>query len=182
MNKYVDPVFSDVILFVPKVYSDDRGFFMESFNSIIQDEIGQKFVQDNHSKSHKYVLRGLHYQWDNPMGKLVRVVSGAGLDVLVDIRKDSETFGKWASYNLNEDNNHILWAPPGFAHGFLSLEDDTHLCYKNTALHNPSCEGAINPINSGVDIDWGVSEDKIILSEKDESAFSFQDYTNDAKF
>ena len=182
MRKFVDPVFSDVFLFEPKIYSDDRGFFMESFNSTIQDEIGLEFVQDNHSKSHKYVLRGLHYQWDNPMGKLVRVVSGTGLDVLVDIRKDSETFGQWASYELSEYNHHILWAPPGFAHGFLSLEDGTHLCYKNTALHNPNCEGAINPINSGLDINWQVPIDEIILSDKDRHAFSFQDYEKETKF
>ena len=174
--------FEEAKIFTPEVYYDDRGFFMESFNSFIQDEIGLNFVQDNHSKSHKYVLRGLHYQWNDPMGKLVRVVSGAGRDVLVDIRENSETYGKYQSFELSEYNNHILWAPPGFAHGFLSLEDDTHLCYKNTALHNPECEGAINPINSGLDIDWGVPNDKIILSEKDREAFSFQDYTNDAKF
>jgi len=174
--------FKDVLVFKPKIYSDDRGFFMESFNSSIQDEIGLEFVQDNHSKSHKYVLRGLHYQWDNPMGKLVRVVSGAGRDILVDIRENSETYGKYQSFELSEHNNNILWAPPGFAHGFLSLEDNTHLCYKNTALHNPDCEGAINPINSGLDIDWGVPNTDILLSEKDRDAFSFQEYAKDTKF
>ena len=174
--------FKDVLIFKPKIYSDDRGFFMESFNSIIEEEIGLDFVQDNHSKSHKYVLRGLHYQWDNPMGKLIRVVSGIGQDVLVDIRENSDTYGKYQSFELSEDNNHILWAPAGFAHGFLSLRDDTHLCYKNTALHNPVCEGAINPINSGLDIDWEVSSNKIILSEKDRNAFSFQEYSTDVKF
>jgi len=180
--KIFETEFKDVLLFEPKIYSDDRGFFMESFNSFIQDEIGLDFVQDNHSKSHKYVLRGLHYQWNNPMGKLVRVVSGAGRDVLVDIRENSETYGKYQSFELSEYNNHILWAPAGFAHGFLSLEDDTHLCYKNTALHNSECEGAINPINSGLDIDWGVSSSKIILSEKDKNALTFDDYKKNPKF
>tara|TARA_Y100000592_G_scaffold93004_1_gene155536 strand:+ start:1444 stop:1992 length:549 start_codon:yes stop_codon:yes gene_type:complete len=174
--------FPDVILFIPKVYGDHRGFFMESFNQTIQNEIGLDFVQDNHSKSSKYVLRGLHYQWNKPMGKLLRVVRGSGLDVIVDIRKDSSTYGQWQSFELSESNNHILWVPAGFAQGFLSLQDATHLCYKTTALHNSDCEGAINPIKSGLDIDWKVSLENIILSEKDTEAFSFQDYNKKAKF
>ena len=175
-------IFDDVRVFEPVVYRDERGFFMESFNSIIQDELGEDFIQDNHSKSSKYVLRGLHYQWEEPMGKLVRVVKGKGLDVLVDIREDSSTFGEWESFELSEDNNNILWAPAGYAHGFLSLEDDTHLCYKTTALHNSKCEGAINPTSSGLDINWGVSNYNIILSDKDNSAQSFNEYIKQPRF
>ena len=174
--------FDDVIIFKPNVYKDERGFFMESFNSIIQEELNENFVQDNHSKSSKYVLRGLHYQWEKPMGKLVRVAKGRGLDILVDIKEHSNTFGQWQSFELSEDNNNILWVPAGYAHGFLSLEDDTHLWYKVTSLHNSECEGAINPINSGLDIDWGVSTDNIILSDKDSLAQSFDTYTKNCKF
>tara|TARA_R100000008_G_C3556595_1_gene153558 strand:+ start:429 stop:974 length:546 start_codon:yes stop_codon:yes gene_type:complete len=180
--KVMSTEFNDVKVFEPKVHSDHRGFFMESFNGTIQEELGVEFLQDNHSKSSKNVLRGLHYQWEQPMGKLIRAVKGKGIDVLIDIREDSDTFGKWQSFELSEDNHHILWAPAGFAHGFLSLEEDTHLCYKTTALHNSKCEGAINPIRSGLDIDWTIPNSEIILSEKDSSAQSFNEYTRNVKF
>ena len=174
--------FDKVKIFKPKVYSAHRGFFMESFNNIIEEELNESFIQDNHSKSHKNVLRGLHYQWDKPMGKLVRVVKGSGLDVIVDIRKNSDTFGYWESFELSENNHHILWAPPGFAHGFLSFEDETHLCYKTTSLHNSECEGAINPLDSDLNIDWLMDNSSIILSDKDKSAQSFNEYTKLTRF
>jgi len=174
--------FDEVKIFKPEVYFDHRGFFTESFNNIIEEELNESFIQDNHSKSYKNVLRGLHYQWDKPMGKLLRVVSGSGLDVIVDIRKNSDTFGHWESFELSEDNHHILWVPPGFAQGFLSFEDETHLCYKTTALHNSECEGAINPLDNDLNVDWSIDSSSIILSDKDSLAQSFNDYTKLIRF
>ena len=178
----VETIFEDAKLFYPKVYDDDRGFFTESYNHIIQDELGETFIQDNHSKSKAGVIRGLHYQWDRPMGKLLRVVRGRGLDTIVDIRKDSPTYGVHSTFVLSEDNFAMLWVPPGFAQAFLALEDDTHLCYKTTALHNGDAEGAIHPTNSGLDIDWQVSNDYIILSEKDTTAQTFAEYAENPRF
>ena len=178
----VETIFEDAKLFYPKVYADDRGFFTESYNQIIQDELGETFIQDNHSKSKSGVIRGLHYQWDRPMGKLLRVVKGCGFDTIVDIRKDSPTYGVHSTFMLSEDNFAMLWVPPGFAQAFLALEDDTHLCYKTTALHNGDAEGAIHPTNSGLDIDWQVPNDYIILSEKDTTAQTFAEYAENPRF
>ena len=180
--KIVETIFEDAKLFYPKVYADDRGFFTESYNQIIQDELGETFIQDNHSKSKAGVIRGLDYQWDRPMGKLLRVVRGRGLDTIVDIRKDSPTYGVHSTFMLSEDNFAMLWVPPGFAQAFLALEDDTHLCYKTTALHNGDAEGAIHPTNSGLDIDWQVPNDYIILSEKDTTAQTFAEYAENPRF
>jgi len=174
--------FNDVKLFIPAVYRDDRGYFTESYNQKIQDELNVTFLQDNHSKSKQYVIRGLHYQWDKPMGKLLRVVSGAGIDVIVDIRKNSPTYGEHQSFKLTDENFNMLWVPPGFAQGFLALEKDTHLCYKTTALHNGSAESSIHPIESGLDIDWSIPDKAILLSEKDKTAQTFDDYKKDPKF
>ena len=178
----VETIFEDAKLFYPKVYADDRGFFTESYNQIIQDELGETFIQDNHSKSKAGVIRGLHYQWDRPMGKLLRVVKGSGLDTIVDIRKDSPTYGVHSTFMLSEENFAMLWVPPGFAQAFLALEDDTHLCYKTTALHNGDAEGAIHPTNSGLDIDWQVPNDYILLSEKDTTAQTFAEYAENPRF
>lgn len=174
--------FDDAKIFIPKVYEDERGYFTECFNEVINKEINLPFLQDNHSKSKKGVIRGLHYQWDKPMGKLLRVITGSIFDVIVDIRPNSSTFGKWQGFELSEDNKHILWAPPGFAHGFLSLEDNTHVCYKTTSLYNSSCDGAINPTNSGLDIEWPLDASEIILSEKDALAQTFKEYSLNPKF
>ena len=180
--KVVETIFEDAKLFYPKVYADERGFFTESYNHIIQDELGETFIQDNHSKSKAGVIRGLHYQWDRPMGKLLRVVKGSGFDTIVDIRKDSPTYGVHSTIRLSEDNFAMLWVPPGFAQAFLALENDTHLCYKTTALHNGDAEGAIHPTNSGLDIDWLVPTDYIILSEKDTTAQTFAEYDENPRF
>jgi len=174
--------FDTVKVFVPKVYNDDRGFFLESYNQILQDEVKVNFVQDNHSRSKKYVVRGLHYQWEPIMGKLVRVVKGSGYDVVVDIRKDSSTYGQYEKFFLSEDNFNMVWIPGGFAHGFLSLEEGTHLLYKTSGLYNKLCDGAINPLCEALNIDWGVDHESMILSEKDRVAQSFLDYKNDPKF
>ena len=180
--KVVETIFEDAKLFYPKVYADGRGFFTESYNPEICDELGETFIQDNHSKSRAGVIRGLHYQWDRPMGKLLRVVRGRGFDTIVDIRKDSPTYGVHSTFMLSEDNFAMLWVPPGFAQAFLALEDDTHLCYKTTALHNGDAEGAIHPTNSGLDIDWQVPNDYIILSEKDTTAQTFAEYDENPRF
>ncbi len=174
--------FNTVKVFVPKVYHDDRGFFLESYNAILQDEVKTNFVQDNHSRSKKNVIRGFHYQWEPVMGKLVRVVKGSGYDVVVDIRKDSPTYGEYEKFFLSEDNFNMVWVPGGFAHGFLSLEDGTHLLYKTSGLYNKMADGAINPLCKTLNIDWGISESDMILSDKDRAAQSFLDYKNDPKF
>jgi dTDP-4-dehydrorhamnose 3,5-epimerase len=174
--------FDVVKLFVPKVHYDDRGFFLESYNSIIQNELNVNFVQDNHSKSKKNVVRGLHYQWEPVMGKLVRVVKGKGYDVVVDIRKDSPTYGQYEKFFLSEDNFNMVWVPGGFAHGFISLEDDTHLLYRTSGLYNKLADGAINPLCKTLNIDWEMDELELILSDKDRSAQSFLDYKLDPKF
>ncbi|MBP7916287.1 MAG: dTDP-4-dehydrorhamnose 3,5-epimerase, partial [Giesbergeria sp.] len=136
----------DVILIEPKVFSDARGFFFESFNQRAFNAAtgtDYQFVQDNHSRSSQGVLRGLHYQIQQPQGKLVRVVQGAVLDVAVDIRKSSPTFGQWVSAELSADNHHQLWVPPGFAHGFVVLSETAEFLYKTTDYYAPEYERCI---------------------------------------
>lgn len=175
-------ILDEIRVFTPKVYNDDRGFFLEYFNDIIQNELKVNFVQDNHSKSKKNVIRGLHYQWENPMGKLVRVVKGKIRDIAVDLRVNSPTYGQWQQFLLTEDNFKIAWIPPGFAHGFISLEDDTHVCYGTSALYNSSSEGAISPLDPDLNIDWGAPHKNLILSDKDRNAQSFVQYKKSPKF
>ena len=159
----------DILVMEPSVFNDSRGFFMESFNQKnFGDLIGKNisFVQDNHSMSHKGVLRGLHFQLPpNEQGKLVRVVKGKILDIAVDIRKESKSFGKYVSQVLSESNRKQLWIPEGFAHGFLSLEDDTHVLYKATSYYQPSSEGCIRYDDEEISIDW--PEMNCIVSNKD---------------
>ena len=174
--------FDVVKVFVPKVHYDDRGFFLESYNSIVQNELNIEFVQDNHSRSKKHVVRGLHYQWEPVMGKLVRVVKGRGYDVVVDIRKDSPTLGKYDSIVLSEQNHNMVWIPPGFAHGFISLVDDTHLLYKCTALYNKDGESSINVFDQDINIYLPISNSEAIMSDKDRNAQSLSDYLLDPKF
>jgi dTDP-4-dehydrorhamnose 3,5-epimerase len=182
MNIEKSNLFSDVRIFTPNVYRDNRGFFLESYNNAIDEELNVKFYQDNQSMSSKYVLRGLHYQWDEPMGKLVRVVVGSVLDVIVDLRKDSSTYGMYEKYFLSGDNFKQLWVPPGFGHAILSLEDNTQFVYKCSSLHNSSCEGCIYPFDESINIDWGVDKEDILLSEKDKNANNFEHYKNNPKF
>lgn len=150
----------DVMLLEPKVFGDERGFFFESFN---QRDFNQAtgldvdFVQDNHSKSAKNVLRGLHYQINRPQGKLVRVVEGAVFDVAVDIRPDSETFGRWIGEILSAENKHQLWIPPGFAHGFLTLSDTAEFLYKTTDYYFPEYEYCILWNDNKIGIEWPLS-------------------------
>ena len=160
----------DVLLIEPKVFGDDRGFFYESFNQKkFEEAVGRSvtFVQDNHSKSAKNVLRGLHYQIQQPQGKLVRVVAGEVFDVAVDIRKRSPTFGKWVGEILSEGNKRQLWVPEGFAHGFLVLSDSAEFLYKTTNYWHPEFERCIAWNDSSVNIRWP-STTTPTLSAKDE--------------
>ncbi len=164
----------DVKILEPKIYGDDRGFFFESYNQkIFEETIGRKveFVQDNHSKSIKGVLRGLHYQLP-PMaqGKLVRVVQGEVFDVAVDIRKSSPTFGQWVGVNLSAENKRQLWIPEGFAHGFLTLSDTAEFLYKTSNFYSMKHERSILWNDPDIDILWPDIEINFILSPKDMSA------------
>ena len=174
--------FNDVIVFAPKVFKDNRGFFFQSYDKAIEDHIKEQFVQDNHSYSHKNVVRGLHYQWNSPMGKLVRVVRGSAIDYFVDIRKDSPTFGQTASAELSAENNKMIWLPAGFAHGFLSLEAHPTVLYKCTSYYNKSGESGINPFDEEINIQWGVPKEKMIVSDKDLNSQLFSEYKNSPKF
>ncbi|MBD1848813.1 dTDP-4-dehydrorhamnose 3,5-epimerase [Leptolyngbya sp. FACHB-711] len=161
----------DVLLIEPRVFGDDRGFFFESFNEqVFQDKTGLslRFVQDNHSRSAKNVLRGLHYQIQQAQGKLVRVVAGAIFDVAVDIRKGSPTFGQWVGYELSAANKQQLWIPPGFAHGFVALEDGTEVLYKTTDYYAPAHERSILWNDPDLGIHWNLLGEPIV-SAKDQA-------------
>jgi dTDP-4-dehydrorhamnose 3,5-epimerase len=148
---------SDVVLFEPKVFGDDRGFFFESFNDAqFSAAVGKEvtFVQDNHSRSVKNVLRGLHYQIQQPQGKLVRVVAGEVFDVVVDIRKSSPSFGQWVGEVLSAENKRQLWVPEGFAHGFVVLSEFAEFLYKTTDYYAPAHERCIAWNDPALDIKW----------------------------
>ena len=147
----------DVLIIEPKVFGDARGFFYESFNGkAFDDAVGRhvEFVQDNHSRSTKGVLRGLHYQIQQPQGKLVRVARGAVFDVAVDIRKSSPTFGQWVGVELTEDNHKQLWVPPGFAHGFVVLSETADFLYKTTDYYAPAYERCIVWNDPEIGVAW----------------------------
>ena len=168
--KITPTTIAEVLVIEPKVFGDARGFFFESFNQkAFNDATGLdlNFVQDNHSRSAKGVLRGLHYQIQQPQGKLVRVVRGAVFDVAVDIRKGSATFGKWVGIELSEDNRKQLWIPAGFAHGFLVTSDSAEFLYKTTDYYAPEHERCIAWNDPAIDIDWPVNSQPS-LSAKDQ--------------
>ena len=170
--KIIPTSIPDVLIIEPKVFGDERGFFFESFNQAkFESFIGKQvnFVQDNHSKSVKTVLRGLHYQIQQPQGKLVRVVQGEVFDVAVDIRKSSPTFGKWVGEVLSADNKKQLWVPEGFAHGFVVLSETAEFLYKTTDYYAPEYERSILWNDSAIDIKWPVNGEPI-LSVKDQQA------------
>jgi len=167
----------EVMLFEPNVFGDDRGFFYESFNHkdfCEKTGLNYQFVQDNHSRSTKNVLRGLHYQIKQPQGKLVRVVQGEVFDVAVDVRKKSATFGKWVGEHLSAENKNMLWVPPGFAHGFVVLSDTAEFLYKTTDYYAPEHERCIIWNDPQIDIQWPLKQSPS-LSEKDKSGFKFKD-------
>ncbi len=160
----------DVVLFEPKVFGDERGFFYESFNErrfSALTGVVPHFVQDNHSKSAKHVLRGLHYQIQQPQGKLVRVTAGAVFDVAVDIRKNSSTFGLWVGAMLSAENNRQMWIPPGFAHGFVTLSDSAEFLYKTTDYWAPEHERCILWNDPAIGIEWPIAATPL-LSGKDQ--------------
>ncbi len=166
--KFTPLAIPDVIVFEPNVFGDDRGFFFESFNQrIFEDAVGKRvqFVQDNHSKSTRNVLRGLHYQIQQPQGKLVRVVQGEVFDVAVDIRKSSPTFGKWVGVVLSADNKKQLWVPAGFAHGFVTLSDTAEFLYKTTDYWAPAFERCIRWDDSEISISWPITTDPSVSAK-----------------
>lgn len=162
----------DVLIIEPKVFGDDRGFFFESFN---QHEFNQaigsevKFVQDNHSKSKKGVLRGLHYQMQQTQGKLVRVTHGAVYDVAVDMRKSSATFSKWVGLELSAENKKQLWIPAGFAHGFLVISDEAEFLYKTTDYYHPESERSLLWSDESLSIDWPKVDTQLSIASKDQN-------------
>ena len=163
------------VIIEPRVFGDDRGFFMESWNAATFKDIGLDvdFVQDNHSCSAKGVLRGLHFQNPNPQGKLVRVIAGSVWDVAVDIRRSSPYFGKWVGVELSAINKRMLWVPPGFAHGFVALEDGTEFLYKCTALYDPKAEHSLLWNDPALGIDWQLGSIEPTLAAKDAGARTF---------
>jgi len=168
---FIPTAIQDVILIEPKVFSDERGFFMESYQKHHFSEAGihADFVQDNHSKSLRGILRGLHYQIRQPQGKLIRVISGEIFDVAVDLRRRSPTFGKWAASYLSEHNKKMLWIPTGFAHGFYVTSAEAEVLYKATDTYAPQWERTILWNDPAINIRWPLQSGSPILSPKDEA-------------
>lgn len=174
--KITPTTISDVLIIEPKVFGDDRGFFFESFNKKVFEEltgIKVEFLQDNHSRSLKGVLRGLHYQIEHPQGKLVRVSSGEVLDVTVDLRKKSPTFGQWTSAKLSAENKRQLWIPEGFAHGFFVLSESADFLYKTTDYYAPEYERCIRWDDEDLAINWECKTQPLV-SDKDAQGASFK--------
>ena len=175
---FIPTKISDLFIIEPKIWKDDRGYFYESYNKKAFEEAGipVDFVQDNQSLSQKGALRGLHAQSDpHAQGKLVRVIRGSVMDVAIDIRKNSATYGEHVVVNLSGDNHRILWIPPGFLHGFVTLEDNTIFTYKVTRLYNKESEIGAAWNDPDLNINWGIHPDEIILSEKDKQLPAFRD-------
>lgn len=170
--KVIETKIIDVKIIEPEVFGDERGFFMETWNQNKFEELvtgkPTQFVQDNHSKSKKGILRGLHYQTENTQGKLVRVVSGEVFDVAVDIRKNSPTFGQWVGVYLSAENKRQLWIPEGFAHGFYVTSNEAEFVYKCTDYYNPNAEHSLLWSDSHIGINWPLNIEPI-LSDKDKN-------------
>ncbi|MDX3877399.1 dTDP-4-dehydrorhamnose 3,5-epimerase [Achromobacter denitrificans] len=166
----IEQAIPEVVIFEPRVFGDARGFFFESFNKKVFEEatgIQRDFVQDNHSRSSKGVLRGLHYQIRQAQGKLVRVSEGAVFDVAVDIRQTSPTFGQWVGAVLSAENKRQMWVPEGFAHGFLVLSDHAEFLYKTTDYYAPQHERCVRWDDPAIGIDWPLQGSTPVMSEKD---------------
>ena len=188
--KKIETGIKDLVIIEPRIFEDSRGFFMESYNYNTFKELGidNVFVQDNHSKSSKGVLRGLHFQKrDSAQAKLVRVLKGSVLDIAIDLREDSETFGKYIAVELNEKNKRMFFIPRGFAHGFLVLSDEaiftykTEFFYKCDNFYNPKSEGGLIWNDTDLNIDWNldkynIKEEELIISEKDKKNITFEEY------
>ncbi len=166
----IETTLPEVKILEPRVFGDERGFFLESWNAQTFAGLGldMDFVQDNHSRSAKGVLRGIHYQVEKPQGKLVRVTAGAVFDVAVDLRRSSPNFGKWVGVALSAKNHRMLWVPAGFGHGFLTLEDGTDFQYKCTDLYAPALERCVAWNDPAVCIDWPLGDVTPALSAKDQ--------------
>lgn len=176
---------TDCYIIEPQVFWDSRGFFMETYSTVEFEKIGiiNLFIQDNHSKSKKWVLRGLHFQTRKPQAKLVRVTSGSVYDVVVDLRKDSPTYGNWEGFHLSAENKKQLFVPRGFAHGFLTLEDDTEFLYKCDDVYDPGYEGGIIWDDGDLQIDWdkfGIEE--LEISKKDQENPTWGQYLDNPVF
>ena len=172
--KIIETAIREVLIVEPRVFGDERGFFFESYNRRVLESLGiqGEFVQDNHSRSAKNVLRGLHYQIRQPQGKLVRVISGAVYDVAVDIRRSSPTFGKWVGEALSADNRRMMWIPEGFAHGFLVLSEAAEFLYKTTDYWAPEHERSILWSDPDLAIAWPIDGEPT-LAAKDAAAKRF---------
>ncbi len=184
--KVISTDIPDVKIIEPSLFGDDRGFFIETWNQKKFEELvtgkSTKFVQDNHSKSKKRVLRGLHCQTEKAQGKLIRVISGEVYDVAVDIRKHSPTFGQWVGVYLSAENKRQLWIPEGFAHGFYVISAEAEFVYKCTNYYHPEFECVINWNDSSLNINWPILNDLVILSEKDKNGLSLEEVKNNVCF
>ncbi len=176
MFKFIKTEIDGVIIIEPNVFEDERGFFMETYKSddFAHNGITNMFVQDNHSRSRKGVLRGLHYQKNYPQAKLVRVIKGEVFDVAVDLRTDSRTYGKWVGVHLSSDNKRQLFIPRGFAHGFLVLSDEAEFIYKCDDVYHPEDESGIKYDDKDINISWPILDQPYILSPKDQAWPSFK--------
>ncbi|MDY4012057.1 MAG: dTDP-4-dehydrorhamnose 3,5-epimerase [Fusobacterium gastrosuis] len=186
--KKIETGIEGLYIIEPTVFGDERGFFVESYNKNDFTELGisDEFVQDNHSKSKKGILRGLHFQTKFSQGKLVRVIKGSVYDVAVDLRKDSKTFGKHFGLELSAENKRMFFIPKDFAHGFLTLEDDTEFTYKCTDFYHPEYDSGIMWNDKDINIDWNfekynLKEKDIVLSEKDKKHQSLKEYEGKLK-
>jgi dTDP-4-dehydrorhamnose 3,5-epimerase len=181
--KKIETPIKGLYIIEPKVFGDNRGFFMESWNKRDFEEIGlnMEFVQDNHSKSRKGVLRGLHFQTKNSQGKLVRCIKGKVYDVAVDLRKGSKTFGEYFGMELTEENKKMFYIPEGFAHGFLALTEEVEFLYKATNYYTPEYDSGIIWNDKDINVDWplekyGIKEEDLLLSEKDKVQQTYKEY------
>lgn len=173
--KKIETSLPEVFILEPRIFGDERGFFFESYNQHSMAEVGieQAFVQDNHSCSSRNVLRGLHYQLRRPQGKLVRVAIGEIVDVALDLRRNSSTFGRWEAVKLSGENKKMLWIPPGFAHGFRVVSEKAHVLYKATDFYSPDDERTIFWNDATLNIDWEL-DGQPIVSAKDQQGIAFQ--------
>jgi dTDP-4-dehydrorhamnose 3,5-epimerase len=173
--KRIDTALQGLFIVEPNVFGDSRGFFLESYNERTLANLGihEHFVQDNHSYSSRNVIRGLHYQIGRPQGKLVRVIAGEILDVVLDLRRSSRTFGKWEAIRLSGENKRMLWIPSGFAHGFRVMSDGAHVLYKATDFYAPEAERTVAWNDSQLAIDWQLDGDPVI-SAKDQRGVPFR--------
>ena len=169
----------DIKIIKPNVFEDERGFFMESFRSdfLQSNNINIDFIQDNHSQSSKNVIRGLHFQWDKPLSKLIRITRGVAFVVAVDIRVKSKTFGHYVGRMISEHSKDQFWAPFGFATGFCSWSDIVEVQYKCNAYYNPNAESGINPFDKNININWPIKKSDALMSKKDANAQSLLDWS-----